>query len=542
MLAHLLAAAFVPLLPPQDPPARTGPLTRRAWSVDGTERTALLHVPPTATEQPAPLVFAFHGHGGSSAAAARGFRLHELWPEAVVVYPQGLPTQTGRDPEGERPGWQNRPGTHGDRDLRFVDAMLASLQQELRIDPHRIHATGHSNGGGFTYLLWAERSAVFASFAPSAAGAGGLRGAAPAPRPVLHIAGRRDTVVPFAQQQRTMQALLAAQQAAAGEPWPAAPGVTWHRAANGGHVALLVHDGTHTFPAEAPACITAFFQATARPSPWVTEPARGPGLVQHVYGSPAAGTEVSYHVYLPPDYGDEPARRYPVVYWLHGSGGGIAGVPALARGFDDAIRRGLLPSCLVVFPNGLPNGMWCDAIGGPPVETVVLGEILPRIDRLFRTVAAREGRIVEGFSMGGYGAARFGFLHPDLFAGVSILGGGPLQREFTSAPRVDEARRLQVLRSVYGGDLAVFRQRSPWQLAIDHRQELQKGPRIRQVIGQLDETLPANRALHAHLQELGIPHDYVELVDVPHDPLRVLQGLGDGFWTFHRGVFAGLAR
>ncbi|MBM4061524.1 MAG: hypothetical protein FJ265_10590 [Planctomycetes bacterium] len=523
---------------PQDPPD----LQLRTWSVDGTDRQALVRVPPDATTEPCPLVFVFHGHGGRMANVARSFHLHDLWPEAVVVYPQGLPTATSRDPEGARPGWQNRAGMEGDRDLHFVDAMLASLQRELRIDGNRVHATGHSNGGGFTYLLLATRGAQFASFAPSAAGAAGAlaaaRGGPVAPRPVLHVAGRDDRVVPFAQQERTIDALIAARAAGPGEDWASVPGLVLHRAASGAHVATMIHDGTHQFPAAAPACIAGFFQQTPRPNPWVTEPARGPGLVQHVYASPAAGTEVSYHVYLPPGYGDDPAQRYPVVYWLHGSGGGFAGIAPVAAQFDAAIARSAIPPVLVVFPNGLQNGMWCDAVAGPPVETVLVREIVPRVDRLFATIASREGRIVEGFSMGGYGALRLGFVHRGLFGASSSLAGGPLQREFVATPRANEERREQVLRQVYGGDLAVFRRQSPWQLAIDHATALRAGTRIRVVIGGRDETLPANRELHGHLVELGIPHDYVELDGVRHDPLQLLAALGERFWQFHREAFA----
>lgn len=548
MCTRLLARAsclfLLPLLPPQEPgpaeaheaaPART--LQTRCWQVDGDRREALVHVPPAASREPVPLVFVFHGHGGSMAGIARSFDLHTAWPEAVVVYPQGLPTATGRDPDGRRAGWQNRAGADGDRDLHFVDTMLAALQDELRIDPDRVHATGHSNGGGFTYLLLAQRSEVFASVAPSAAGAGGaapLRnaGAAP-PRPVLHLAGRRDTVVPFAQQQRTIAALIAAHDAGPAEPWPAVPGVQLHRAADGGHVATLLHDGTHRFPAAAPATITRFFQATPRPNPWVTAPERGPGLVQHVYASPLVGREVSYHVYLPPGFGDDPQQRYPVVYWLHGSGGGASGLRVVAARFDAAITRGLVPPLLVVFPNGLANGMWCDAEGGgAPVESVVLDEILPRIDSLFPTRGSRDGRLVAGFSMGGYGALRFCCRRPGTFAGGISLAGGPLQQDFTAAPRVDEARRLQVLRAVYGGDLAVFRRQSPWQLASERQAELQRGPRLAIWVGEGDETLAANRALHEHLQSLVIPHEYAEFADVGHDAPRLLQAIGPRFWSF----------
>ncbi|MFZ4650768.1 MAG: alpha/beta hydrolase-fold protein [Rubrivivax sp.] len=71
-----------------------------------------------------------------------------------------------------------------------------------------------------------------------------------------------------------------------------------------------------------------------------------------------------------------------------------------------------------MFVNGLPARLWADSKdGASPVETVLIREVIPGVDRSFRTQASREGRILEGFSMGGYGAARLGFKHPELFAG-----------------------------------------------------------------------------------------------------------------------------
>lgn len=103
---------------------------RRDWTIDGVKREALVHAPANAKEKAAPVVFGFHGHGGSMQNAARSFRLHELWPEAIVVYMQGLNTP-GRltDPEGKKPGWQSRVGDQGDRDLKFFDAVLAGLKK-----------------------------------------------------------------------------------------------------------------------------------------------------------------------------------------------------------------------------------------------------------------------------------------------------------------------------------------------------------------------------------------------------------------------------
>ena len=62
--------------------------------------------------------------------------------------------------------------------------------------------------------------------------------------------------------------------------------------------------------------------------------------------------------FLPAAYAAEPARRSPVLYWLHGTGGGIQRVPLMAARFGAAMRAGEMPSLIVVFPHGLSAGMW----------------------------------------------------------------------------------------------------------------------------------------------------------------------------------------
>ena len=161
-------------------------LTSMEWNIDGTTRRALVHLP--ATTNGAPIIFAFHGHGGTMNFAARRFRLHELWPEAVVVYPQGLPTKTPRDLEGTRAGWLMLPGPNN-KDLKFFDAMLETARRDWHINTNRVYVTGHSNGGGFTYLLWGTRGDSLAAVAPVAAGGAQLLRQAK-PCPVLHIAGK----------------------------------------------------------------------------------------------------------------------------------------------------------------------------------------------------------------------------------------------------------------------------------------------------------------------------------------------------------------
>src|SRR5262245_43513791 len=182
-------------------------LTRREWTIEGAQREALIHIPATAMETPAPVIFAFHGHGGTMRNAARMFHYESLWREAIVVYMQGLNTPGQlTDPEGKRPGWQHAVGNQDDRDLKFFDAVLASLKQDYSVDEHRIYSTGHSNGGGFTYLLWAARGDLFAAMAPSSSAAARLLKDLK-PKPVLHVAGEQDSLVKYEWQKATMTAL-----------------------------------------------------------------------------------------------------------------------------------------------------------------------------------------------------------------------------------------------------------------------------------------------------------------------------------------------
>jgi len=237
-------------------------LERLTWTVNGVAREALVHVPGNIGPAGAPLVFAFHGHGGSARQASRSFHLHETWPEAIVVYPQGLPT-TGQltDKAGERAGWQGYAGTEGDRDLKFFDAMLADLGNRYRVDAKRIYATGHSNGGGFTYLLWAERGKVFAAFAPSSAL---LARGSPhfTPKPVLHLGSPSDPLVKWAWQEKMIDHDL---QVDGCGPRRSGTGYLEYPSKIGADVATYLHDGGHGYPAAGPVLIVKFFQAHAQP-------------------------------------------------------------------------------------------------------------------------------------------------------------------------------------------------------------------------------------------------------------------------------------
>ena len=223
-----------------------------------TRARELVAAQPPAGSAATPLVFVFHGHGGSARQAARSFGLETQWPEAIVVYPQGLPTPGQlTDPQGAKAGWQAAVGDQGDRDLKFFDAILARLKQDYQVDGQRVYATGHSNGGGFTYLLWLARGNVFAAVAPSAAVAKYSRKLTP--KPALMLAGENDPLVKFAWQKFNMQAVRQVNGCSPqGETW--APQCTLYPSAGGTPVVTFIHPGGHELNAKAPALIVKFFQ------------------------------------------------------------------------------------------------------------------------------------------------------------------------------------------------------------------------------------------------------------------------------------------
>ncbi len=183
--------------------AENGSLEQKSWTIEGVKRDATIYVPTTATSADTPVIFDFHGHGGTGKFAALGHNFQKHWSEAICVYMQGLPTAGKTDPEGLKPGWQMRPGDSNDRDLKFFDAVLASLKKDYKVDIAHIYCTGHSNGAVFTYNLWRARGETFAAVAP-VAGVTLIGFKDFKPLPLLHIAGEKDPIVPFKAQQLTI--------------------------------------------------------------------------------------------------------------------------------------------------------------------------------------------------------------------------------------------------------------------------------------------------------------------------------------------------
>lgn len=249
---------------PEGVDAKSGPtagLELKSWTVDGKERTALVYFPKNESKSTAtPVVFIFHGHGGGSKHVASRFAIHKEWPEAICVYPQGLPTAAPViDPEGKRNGWQKYIGDQEDRDLEFFDAMLETLKKEHTIDAKRIYSAGHSNGGFFSYTLAAARGDLLAAIAP-VAGTMNLRDLPQyKPIPIFHVAGEGDPIVKFAAQERSLQQARKL-NACEAEGKKEGEHCTRYASEKGAVVVTYIHSGGHEIPQDAVPKIAAFFK------------------------------------------------------------------------------------------------------------------------------------------------------------------------------------------------------------------------------------------------------------------------------------------
>ena len=254
-----------------------------------------------------------------------------------------------------------------------------------------------------------------------------------------------------------------------------------------------------------------------------SEPA---GTHYHLYSTPSrgAGTQASCLIYLPPGYEKNQEQRYPVLYWLHGGAGSQREGAWMVEHIDAEIRSGALPPFLIVLVQGLPDVRYINSKDGTrPVENVIVRDLIPHIDATYRTIATRQGRAIEGMSMGGFGALRLGFKYPQLFATVSAL-----------APSIKPMKQEpEVVREPFGNDQAYWDQTGPWSIVKEHAAEIRGRTKVRLLVGDQDPLLAPVQEYDALLTSLGIEHQFAVVAGAHHRYDEIVSRLhGDAlqFW------------
>ena len=228
------------------------------------------------------------------------------------------------------------------------------------------------------------------------------------------------------------------------------------------------------------------------------------------FQSKLTNATLPYNVILPPDYRGSRATRYPVLYLLHGFGGHYSDWVTRTNVADYAAQYRMI----VVMPEG-NNGWYTDSAGvaSDKYESYILKELIPDVQKRYRTIEARYGRAVAGLSMGGYGALKFGLKTPETFAFVGSLSGALSAPAWTE----DDLKNLKAIRdsvfSVFGSVGSETRK-------ANDIYEMTRGlsaarvaalPYIYLDCGTEDFLIGLNQQFAALLREKKIPHEYREL-------------------------------
>jgi enterochelin esterase-like enzyme len=279
-----------------------------------------------------------------------------------------------------------------------------------------------------------------------------------------------------------------------------------------------------------------------------------PAIEGNLEGNTAERTVL---VVTPPGYDENPNKRYPVVYYLHGY---WAPVEAQQAGFklDEAVQAASAAGndLIMVMPDGfskLRGGFYSSSPTVGDYESFVAEDLVKWVDGNYRTIATRASRGLAGHSMGGYGTARIAMKHPETFSSIYMMSAcclDPMQMTAEQARAIEAMTPEQVAAAQFGqlaavstlatwspdptddGFLKVYtglqpdgtidplvNQRlaanSPVVLVPQYLPELKSLEAFAMDIGDKDFLLEGNRQFRAELDRFGVKYDF-ELYEGDH--------------------------
>lgn len=222
------------------------------------------------------------------------------------------------------------------------------------------------------------------------------------------------------------------------------------------------------------------------------------------------GKTVPYNVALPPDYRTSRTKRYPVLYLLHGLTGHYSDWTTKTNVADYASRHGMI----IVTPEG-NDGWYTDSatISGDKYESYILKELIPDVQKRYRTIETRYGRGIAGLSMGGYGALKFGLKSPGTFNFAASMSGALGAASWTE----DELKDFKAIRdSLFGVFGATGSDTRKTNDIVEIVRSLSSArvatlPYFYLDCGLEDPLFSSNAQFAALLREKKIPHEYRQL-------------------------------
>ncbi|HYO99276.1 MAG TPA: alpha/beta hydrolase-fold protein [Pyrinomonadaceae bacterium] len=268
-------------------------------------------------------------------------------------------------------------------------------------------------------------------------------------------------------------------------------------------------------------CATAAQEAKAPPAATGASAEKRPasafaGRMEYAeFPSASLGRNVRYAVSLPPSYDAKRTERYPLVIFLHGLNNDERDWEShcIETKLEALRAASKVGEFIVAIPYGA-NSFYLNAQDGTRYEDAIVKDFLPFVDKTYRTTRSPRSRLIEGISMGGYGALLIAFKHPELFAGVAAHSAA-LFDELPQPPKSPEDRsgkyRYDLAVKLFGSppDAAFFQANNPLYLARTNAANL-KRLKIYFDIGQSDRYgfERGNQKLADTLKAAGVAHEY----------------------------------
>lgn len=247
---------------------------------------------------------------------------------------------------------------------------------------------------------------------------------------------------------------------------------------------------------------------------YINPPAESPENVTHkTFYSRLYNHELGFNIYLPPDY-DSGSEKYPSAYHFHGWTGDESSEIWTMENICKNRRA------ITVFPNSSPV---IEDLENLPVESMILNELIPYIDKNYRTDASREGRSLSGFSMGGGFAFYCAVKYPDLFSSVTAYAGTYHHYYHKGSQTVGvEPEKAAGLYESMIKEKRDFEENNILCLTRQNAEKIRGNLHINLHVGTEDVLLCDNEILHLHLNSLNIPHEYRKFAGVSHELDKII--------------------
>ena len=215
--------------------------------------------------------------------------------------------------------------------------------------------------------------------------------------------------------------------------------------------------------------------------------------------SPSMNKNIKTCVIVPDNY-KKSKKKFPVVYLLHGYSGNYG---TWVKSFKEVSQQVDRYGFIAIGVDGNYSSWYFDSPIDPTFkyETYIIDELVPFIDKKYKTIASREGRAISGLSMGGHGSLYLSLKHQDVFGAAGSMSGGVDIRPFSEKWNIK--KRLGAINDFPDN----------WEKnTVVNLIELNQNNNLKLIIdcGVDDFFIDVNRELHQKMLALKIDHDYIE--------------------------------